>query len=176
MSLIIFSGIGWLIHEYQLEQPMTEVFSRGGTLVYQIFWGVVYGLVMSLIAWKLVNMKFLQSTRSFFERIFRSMHLRTGDIIFISICAGLGEELLFRASIQPTLGIWLTALIFVALHGYLNPQNWSLSIYGAFMVLLAAGLGYLFDYLGIWAAVIAHALFDFLMLKLLAVDKREEAA
>lgn len=63
LSLIIFSGIGWLIHEYQLEQPMTEVFSRGGTLVYQIFWGVVYGLVMSLIAWKLVNMKFLQSTR-----------------------------------------------------------------------------------------------------------------
>ncbi|MBK7566807.1 MAG: CPBP family intramembrane metalloprotease [Bacteroidetes bacterium] len=43
-------------------------------------------------------------------------------MLFLSFCAGVGEELLFRGAIQPWLGIWLTALLFI-FYTDLNPKD-----------------------------------------------------
>ena len=72
----------------------------------------------------------------------------------------MGEELLFRGAIQYWLGIWLTAILFVAIHGYLNPKNWKLSIYGVFMTFAIVGIGYFFEYFGIITAMSAHFMID----------------
>lgn len=106
----------------------------------------------------------MKETKTLFRNLLKPLEFSLPDIIFLSICAGLGEEILFRGSLQYILGIWPTALLFVALHGYLNPWNWKLSIYGVYMVALAAGLGYLYDYIGLFSAVTAHFLFDFIMI------------
>lgn len=79
------------------------------------------------------------------------------------MCAGVGEEILFRGAIQPHLGIWPTAILFIVLHGYLSFSNLALMLYGVLMVVVSAGLGYLFDNFGIHAAIVAHFLFDFFM-------------
>jgi hypothetical protein len=55
-------------------------------------------------------------------------------------------------------------VLFVAIHGYLNPKNWKLSIYGAYMCLVIGGIGYLCDYLGITAAIAAHFAIDVVLL------------
>ena len=106
----------------------------------------------------------MKQVREFFLQFLKPFQLRFSDILFISCCAGIGEELLFRASIQPFLGVWLTALVFVALHGYLSVHNWPLSIYGIYMVFVAAGLGYLFQETGILAAIFGHVAVDVALL------------
>jgi membrane protease YdiL (CAAX protease family) len=94
------------------------------------------------------------------DDILRSMNLNVGDAIFLSFCAGFGEELLFRSGVQYYLGIVLTSIIFVAIHGYLNPKNWRYSMYGLivmpFILLLSMG----FETFGLWFAISAHFAYD----------------
>jgi membrane protease YdiL (CAAX protease family) len=94
------------------------------------------------------------------DDIVRSMNLNVGDAIFLSFCAGFGEELLFRSGVQYYLGIVLTSVIFVAIHGYLNPKNWRYSMYGLivlpFILLLSMG----FETFGLWFAISAHFAYD----------------
>src|SRR5690606_14751744 len=89
--------------------------------------------------------------------------LSRAGMLVLSLCAGIGEELFFRAGIQPFLGIWWTAILFVFIHGYLDPRNWRISIYGLVMVGIIAWFGYRFETIGIVAAMIAHAAFDFIL-------------
>jgi membrane protease YdiL (CAAX protease family) len=95
------------------------------------------------------------------------------EILFVSFCAGFGEELLFRGSLQYLLGIWTTAIIFVALHGYINPRDWRISVYGLFMTLAIASLGYATEHIGIWSAVVAHTIIDIILFRFL-VNKGEK--
>ena len=84
-------------------------------------------------------------------------------IIFISFCAGVGEEILFRGVLQPLIGIWITAVLFVAIHGYLNPVNWRISIYGIYLTLVIGIIGHLTDWLGLTTAIIAHMIIDVIL-------------
>ncbi len=83
--------------------------------------------------------------------------LLTG-ILVIGVFAGVGEEMFFRGIIQPKLklytnsahwGIWLTAIIFSAIH---------VQFYGFVpRVFLGALFGYLYHYSGsLWYPIIAH--------------------
>ena len=85
-------------------------------------------------------------------------------LILISILAGLGEELLFRAFIQEFLGIWLTAIIFLLPHLGL-PLNLP-NILDRFLLTffyLGTGLllGILAREIGLLAAITTHSLYDF---------------
>ncbi|MCD8528909.1 MAG: CPBP family glutamic-type intramembrane protease [Chitinophagales bacterium] len=75
----------------------------------------------------------------------------------------MGEEILFRGAIQYYIYLWPTAVLFVLLHGYLNPKDKSTFIYGVFLVFISAGFGYLFKFLGIYAAIAAHFIYDVIM-------------
>ena len=79
--------------------------------------------------------------------------------------AGFGEEILFRACIQQYWGIWITAIFFVAIHGYLNPKDWRLSIYGLFMTFIIVIIGYMYQFFGLWSAIFAHFAIDLYLLK-----------
>lgn len=85
-------------------------------------------------------------------------------IIFVSLCAGIGEEIFFRGIIQPYLGIVVTAIIFVAIHGYLNPKNLKITVYGVYMVFAIMLLGYLTDKFGLITAITAHTVIDVVLL------------
>ncbi len=86
------------------------------------------------------------------------------DRWMISFSAGVGEELLFRGALQYWLGIPLTAIAFVALHGYLNPRDARVSVYGSYLVLCMFVYGLVAQHLGLLPAVIAHVLFDVVLL------------
>ena len=163
-SLLIFIAIGWIVNHFSLERSLIEAFNGNFSIISQLLIGAGYGTVAALLAWKLIESKFMVSVKNFFVPFLGGLNFNTKDIVFISICAGFGEEVLFRASLQPLMGIWWAALIFVALHGYLNPNNWRLSIYGVLMVFIAAGLGYLYQQIGLVAAITAHAFVDIVLL------------
>jgi membrane protease YdiL (CAAX protease family) len=76
----------------------------------------------------------------------------------------VGEEILFRGAIQPFLGVAVTSVLFVAVHGYLNPKDWRLSVYGVFMTIGIAWLGYLAETQGLLSAIIGHTIIDVYLL------------
>jgi membrane protease YdiL (CAAX protease family) len=168
LTLLGFPSIGWAILELYVEKPFTSIFDTSQPLVLNIGFGLGYGLLCGMAAWELIKMNFFKRSRIFFSDLIGDLNLGWVEIIFISSCAGIGEEILFRGAVQPILGIWITAVLFIALHGYLNPQNWQISVYGLFMCPVIAGMGYLCEELGIWAAISAHAIFDVYLFKALS--------
>lgn len=84
------------------------------------------------------------------------------DIVFISMAAGLGEELLFRAALMDGLSTrldpWSALLLTSALFGLLHPVS---PVYIAYAAGVGAVLGILTMAVGgVWAAVVAHAVID----------------
>ncbi len=163
LTLYGFGILGWAIIEFGFEYPFAEVLAGGIRWHYQLLSGLIYGILTGLIAVFIVNLPFMQTSMGVYVRLGRKLNLTYPDIIFFSLCAGIGEEIFFRAAIQPMIGIWPTAIIFVALHGYLNPKNWRISIYGIYMVFVAAGFGYLYLHVGIFAAIMAHFIIDVIL-------------
>ncbi|MFN0032985.1 MAG: CPBP family intramembrane glutamic endopeptidase [Flavobacteriales bacterium] len=130
----------------------------------QIVAGTAAGLISALIAYGLISMPFLRKVNGHYANMFGRFQLSLSEILFISVCAGVGEEILFRGAIQPLAGIMLTAVIFVGIHGYLSPYNWRLTIYGAVLTVLMYGIGYMSQQYGLASAIIAHTVIDAVLL------------
>ncbi|MFA0960762.1 CPBP family intramembrane glutamic endopeptidase [Roseivirga sp. BDSF3-8] len=179
LTILVFGGGGLAIICFFDPRPLFQVFFNPSvegvpslSILMQGLGGGLYGFVSAFILWRIVCMDFLKPTRHFFSRLIGSLDLTTFDIVFISVCAGAGEELFFRGALQPWIGIWLTSLIFVAIHGYLSPRNKPLSVYGACMVFVIAGIGYMMRFSGLFSAIVAHTVIDIYLFYKLSKDTR----
>jgi hypothetical protein len=171
-------GAGFLLMFFIHDLSYQEIFCNGTLpILYQCIAGSIFAGVASLILVLLLQSKYISPAKHFFVRIIQNFNLTIIDILFISFCAGAGEELFFRGAIQPWLGIWLTSLVFILLHGYLHPKNKSLFIYGIVLCIISAGFGYLMEYAGLYAAITAHFFIDVVLLLALksgsAVSEKE---
>ena len=139
----------------------------------QLAVGVFYGVLIAVMASWITERNFMDSVRNKYHNLLSSLKLTWFDVFFISICAGIGEEILFRYALQYLVGIWIAALIFVAVHGYLNPKDWRISVYGLFMVVASAGFGYMAEKLGMLSAITAHAAVDVYLLAQLKLEDKK---
>lgn len=130
----------------------------------QLVWGAIAGISIAIGAHMLIASPLLNQVNTSYAKFLGRFHLTLSEIILISICAGVGEEMLFRGAVQPFLGIPITSVLFVAIHGYLNPRDWRLSIYGLFMTVGIAWLGYLADTRGLISAMVGHTVIDVYLL------------
>lgn len=150
------------------ENPLStfiSIFKTKSSYLFEIIIGVIVGILSGIIAWKFIISKFMLPVLNKYGNLIQSLELNLPSIIFISFCAGIGEELLFRGAIQLYLGIWITAVIFIAIHGYLDPTNWRISLYGTLMTLIIVVLGYMTEEFGIISAMIAHSIIDIILFK-----------
>lgn len=162
-TLLFFSAIGCLFIYWWVNPSVEQHLMGSGTVVTQLMFGLSFGVGTGLLAVAIVRLPFLKETNNYYSELISSMNLSKIEIVFLSFCAGVGEEILFRGALQPLFGVWLVSIVFVAIHGYLNPFDWKLSTYGIYMVFASAGFGYLFLNFGIWAATSAHFTFDVIM-------------
>jgi membrane protease YdiL (CAAX protease family) len=167
LTLIVFPLIGMAIVKYLAGESIQVMVRQSSPFYLQFGIGVAVGGVMGLIAFWLTERPLLKPSTQKYSRLLGALKLNTIDKVVISICAGFGEELLFRGAIQVFWGIWPTAVLFVAIHGYLNPRDWRISIYGAMMTIFIAILGYLTEWYGIWAAATAHGMIDLVLLMMM---------
>ena len=172
LTLVGMGLAGILIIVYWQKKDVNRVLIGGKRLYIQSLIGLFYGTFSSLLAVTLINGRGFKSVRQFFNNLMQQINPSFPSILFYSICAGVGEEILFRAGIQPMIGIWPAAIVFVLLHGYINPYNLNLTIYGLFLVIIAAGFGYLFKFFGLMSAVVAHIIYDISMFSLLKYAAR----
>lgn len=165
VTLFGMGGLGLLLMIVFHEQTFSNFFpGEKQPVLLQLLYGALYGIMAVLLLLRLLRLRFLKHTGQFFRKLLLRYRVGWLEIIMISVSAGVGEELLFRGGIQPWLGIWPTALIFVALHGYLNPRDHAVFIYGVVMIPIAAGLGWLYKESGIWAAALAHTIIDVVLM------------
>ena len=92
-----------------------------------------------------------------------SLKLNIFECVFLAFCAGFGEEMLFRGGIQHWLGPIITSVLFVAIHGYLDPRKWHVMKYGTMVLIFILAISLLKDKLGIWFCVSAHFFYDFVL-------------
>jgi len=163
ITLFGFGAIGLLIVHYFQTASLHYLLTFGSAWPYQLYRGFLFGCIAALNMLWLVETPMLAEAKNFFSKLLQESDLKWIDLIFLSAAAGIGEELFFRAGLQPFLGIWITSVLFIILHGYLNPRNWQISMYGLLMVIVSAGLGYLFEYIGIYAAMAAHFSIDLIL-------------
>ena len=130
----------------------------------QVIYGAGFGILSGLLSIRIIKMKFFKSEKNYYQNIIQHLGLDYFGIFFISFCAGFGEEVFFRGVLQQYFGVWLTAVLFVALHGYLNPKKWRRVVYGVFLVFVSGGFGYLYEWYGVWCAVTAHMVIDIILL------------
>ncbi len=126
-----------------------------------IGFGFLFGAIMVLVTQG-------KEARNQFEpqiQAVRSMRLNLIDCLFLSFCAGLGEEFLFRAALQQWLHPIITSVIFVAIHGYIHPTKWKTTKYGLIILGFIIVLGYAASAVGIWFCIAAHASYDFVLFR-----------
>ncbi|MCT4582789.1 MAG: CPBP family intramembrane metalloprotease [Flavobacteriales bacterium] len=164
VTLLGFTAIAFIIHYFTVESSFFSLFKSDYNMLLQIGVGAIYGTAVALIGWRVMQLPLLKPELAKYTAIFNGETLNFFTITFISLCAGIGEEIFFRGILQGYLGILLTSILFVAIHGYLNPKNWRISIYGLYMTLVIIGIGVMSNKLGLTAAITAHALIDFVLL------------
>jgi uncharacterized protein len=140
--------------------------------VSQIFIGLIVGLVFSGFGLKIFEKPSFKEEIEIQKRLISSLNLRFLDKVFLSFCAGFGEEVLFRVFIQNYLGIILTSILFIAVHGYFKPKSLVKSLYGVFLIPFVLILGFGYEYIGFWFAVAAHFSYDLLIF--MKIEKENE--
>ena len=83
--------------------------------------------------------------------------------VWISLAAAIGEELLFRAALQPLLGVWITSLIFLLTHTpvyQFRRLNRATLVQAAGVFGASVVLGFIYQNVGLLAAMMVHTALD----------------
>jgi membrane protease YdiL (CAAX protease family) len=155
--------------------PFKLVLNQVSPLWIQIAAGAATGLVIGILCgWLVTRISFFESVLELIRDMTVKYRLNYLDIVIISLTAAVCEEFLFRGALQRLWGVWPVSVLFILLHGYFNPRNLKMTAYGVIMLALSALIGYSYKYLGMYAAIIFHFVFDVAamsMVKIKAEDK-----
>lgn len=172
VTMYAYPLIGWaILLLFAPNVKMIDLIDRGLPLIQQVVIGLLFGAAAYLVIHALIFSGWLSSLTYDIAKI--SEKLNWVQIVFLSLAAGFGEEILFRVSLQHFFGIWPTAIFFVAIHGYLSLSNYKIFIYGVFMTIVSAGFGFLNADKGIFTAITAHAVIDLFIFSVLKITGSE---
>ena len=83
--------------------------------------------------------------------------------VWVSLAAAVGEELLFRAALQPLLGVWITSVVFLLTHTpvyQFRKLDRATLVQAAGVFGASVALGFIYQYVGLLAAVLVHLAID----------------
>ncbi len=155
-------ALAFVINAVFGDGTLAAVLIEGQPTAAQIGWGVAFGLAISVPSTVVVVFVPLFSSlrRQLLDLVSR-LDLDALNPLWISLSAGIGEELLFRGALQPILGIWWASFIFTLAHfrsGEFYSMNWQKLIYAASVFIAGLFLGYVFLEIGLIAAIVTHTI------------------
>lgn len=142
---------------YRLDDSVTGLW-----LVLSLAIGLAIGLVVVWLT-RLVTARYAWART--LHRDFRELlgPLTTREIIILAAASSIGEELLFRGTLLPWLGVWPQAILFALLH--VGPGKRFLT-WTASAFVLGVGLGYVAEATGnLGAPIVAHFTINLLNLR-----------
>lgn len=175
-TLVLFGGGGIALIAGVQQRALEEVLVHGMGAPSQVLYGLLVGAVIGFMAWAIIRARGFTPLRERYAMLIGPHVQQRSMRVFVSICAGVGEELFFRGALQPWLGIPVTAVVFVAIHGYLDPRDKRLFIYGAALTLGMMVLGWMADVQGLVGPMVAHTLIDIILLERLHTIHRQLTA
>ncbi|MBL7897553.1 MAG: CPBP family intramembrane metalloprotease [Crocinitomicaceae bacterium] len=162
-TLLLFPLLAWLV-----------IFLSGGDFfsLFQIQWRqlisvpafISAGIIFGLFVIYLTDLPYFDKSLSKYRNLLSDLKITRFQAFFLSFAAGFGEEVFFRGAIQPWLGIWITAFLFVAIHGYFSFKNWPVNIFAFGLTLFIALIGWSAIQFSIWHAIAAHFSYDLVLL------------
>jgi membrane protease YdiL (CAAX protease family) len=167
VTLLGFGGGGcWLLVALQ-GRALGDALIGPRTAWWHLGMGVAVGLATGWMARWFVERPWQRPVMDGYARLIAPMLANPVDRVFVSLCAGVGEELFFRGAVQHWLGIPVTAVLFVAIHGYLDPRDRRRSAYGLLLTAIMLGIGWLAEHHGLLAPMVAHSVIDIVLLQAL---------
>lgn len=167
----ILSGLIWLLIAnliifYVQERKLADLFFAGYHFLIQIGIGLAAGAFFGIAGLGLIRFPSFRKILDEYAiiRQVKQMDLSANEIVYVSLVAGISEEILFRGAIQPVIGIWLTSILFIGIHGYIRMKSATHFFYSLFTFVLSTMLGALFIYVGLISAMAAHFLYDVIVL------------
>ncbi len=156
-------AIAWRGNPFTLPDAWLDL-SPWAAHAYSSLLGLTLGLGLALATRPLVA-RFDWARRLHDELRPVARDMSTTGICVVAVLSSLGEELLFRAVLQPALGLWLQALLFGVAHQLPGRARFTWMVWAAVMGLL---LGALFQLTGsLLGPILAHAAVNGLNLRYL---------
>jgi len=171
VTLLVFPIPTFIVLPWLNNVSFTEIFQLNAFSSFNLGIGLLLGVVYAFLALFFLRAPIFDEMPNRIEKVVQSMNLSLIDCIFLSICAGVGEEILFRSGVQYYLGPFITTIVFVAIHGYLNPFNWKKSLYGLIVLPFILLISYGFISFGLWFAVAAHFAYDLVLFLVITNEK-----
>ena len=167
LSFLFYLGLSLLLIYFFHEGGFPKIFEHGYSISCQVMIGLCAGTVAALLVMFLSSWSPIADILDDFAlfRVIANTKFSAFDRVQISLFAGTGEEILFRGAIQPLLGIWVTSIIFIAIHGYFKFKSIGHILFGLMLFGLSMMLGVLYEISGLISAMAAHAIYDLVMLE-----------
>ena len=163
VTLLVFPAIGLTLLWFFEDIELLSVFELDRFFSSFTLLGLEFGFIYGFLVVGVSQFPIFEELSKSQSNMLRNLKLNWVDILFMSFCAGFGEEVLFRAGLQTWLGPWLTSFLFIAVHGYFNPTSWRKSAIGILVFPFIIILSYAFEAFGLWFCIAAHFSYDLLM-------------
>jgi len=173
LTLLVPLVIVAILYYFNATAFMIPVVIGKVNLWIQVGAGVAGGFLLSGITWLMGKWKYLNDVNFDYTLRLGIFNFSLQEILFLSFCAGVGEEIVFRGMIQPWLGILTTSFLFIALHGYMSYSSWPKVIFGLILFAVGTILGVLGEYLGLLAAIVAHIIYDVIAFQRIQAEYEE---
>ena len=172
-TLLLFPIPAYLVMHYFKGLDLQQFLQFDNFKTVPIVYGLEFGIIYAFLAIIVLKAPIYERVPLRIDKLVKDLNLNTFDAVFLSLCAGIGEELLFRSGMQPFAGVWITSFIFVAVHGYFSFKNLNMSWYGAlvFPFILLISLGY--EHFGLWFSISAHFSYDFVLFMAMITNEDE---
>lgn len=174
ITLIVFPIPTFVVLYYFCNIQPLEILQFESFQIIPVGFGLQLGFIYGILALLLMKSRIFDDLPMNIEQVVKRMRLNFLDALLLSLCAGIGEELLFRSGVQFFLDPVTTSIIFIAIHGYLNPFNWRMSIYGLIILPFVLLISYGFEYFGLWFAIAAHFMYDFVLFRSISLNSSND--
>jgi hypothetical protein len=163
ITLILFPLPVFLWQFFFFKKPLIDLLFLENFKALPIGLGISLGGSYALMVLLFLQNPFFENLPFKPQNILKSIRMNYIDAIFLSFCAGFGEELFFRIGLQWYLSPLITSFVFIALHGYFSFKYWKNSAYGFLLLPFILLLAYGVDTFGFWFVVSAHFSYNFIL-------------
>ncbi len=165
LTVLIFTSVAVLLQLFWIGRPLRELFSSEMSGILQAVIGVATGSLIAEITFlSMKSSKKFSRVKDISYEMIKLLNPSLRQAGFIALAAGWGEELLFRGVLQPRIGNVLASILFAGIHVGFNVKDVAKRHYFVSVFIVSIGLGAIYHFLGLIAAMTAHASWDFVML------------
>ncbi|QOL51345.1 CPBP family intramembrane glutamic endopeptidase [Massilia litorea] len=162
LTCVAFSLIALLIIFFAQAQPLS-VFRGPMAVGEQLLFGLGLSALAAVASYVSFRLTATSEATANTIKAYGRLDLSGFNPVWISLAAAIGEELLFRAALQPLLGVWITSVIFLLTHTpvyQFRRLNRATLVQAAGVFGASVALGFIYQYVGLLAAMMVHTALD----------------